>query len=125
MEIERVDMMASRWGERFLEKVFLPSEIAYCRSKPYPPQHYAARLAIKESVFKALGEGWSERIGWKDIAVLRGSKGRPGVKLVGKGESFGRLKGVERILVSLSHSRGFAVAAAVVINSVSSRGTKR
>ena len=124
VEIKRVENLVARWGLRFLEKVFFPSEIAYCQAKPYPAQHYAARLAIKEAVLKALGEGWTERAGWKDIAVSRGVKGQPGVKLVGKGEKLGREKGIGKILVSLSHSQGFAVAAAITLISSRTAGER-
>jgi len=113
VEIARIERLLGRHGDTFLKRVFLPEEIAYCGSKKFPAQHYAARLAVKEAVFKALGEGWTERLGWKDIKVLRSERGKPSVELLGKGRELQREMGVERIMVSLSHSDAYSIAQAV------------
>jgi holo-[acyl-carrier protein] synthase len=114
IEIPRVERLLEKWGESFLKRVFLPEEIAYCREKKYPAPHYAARIAVKEAVLKSFGEGWTEKIGWKDILVRRSLKGQPRVELIGKGKSLQAEMGVETILVSLSHADSYSVAVAVL-----------
>ena len=118
VEIERVEKLLRKHGEAFLRRVFLPEEIAYCDSKKYPAQHYAARLAVKEAVFKAFGEGWTEKIGWKDIKVNRSRKGQPGVELLGKGRELQREMKVDKIMVSLSHADAYSVAQAITLGSM-------
>ena len=114
VEVSRVEALLEKWGEGFLERIFLPEEIAYCQKKKYPAQHYAARIAVKEAVMKAFGEGWTEKIGWKDILINRARKGRPGVELLGKGEKLREEMNVESVLVSLSHADSYSVAQAII-----------
>lgn len=115
VEVERVRRLLQRWGDRILEKVFLPEEIGYCRSRPDPPLHYAGRLAAKEAVFKALGEGWTERLGWRDVRVERSLRGAVSVALLGKGAVLARELGVSRIMLTLTHAEGYAAAAAAAL----------
>jgi len=115
IEVKRVEKLLEKRGESFLNRVFLPEEIEYCREKSYPAQHYAARLAVKEAVMKAFGEGWTEKIGWKDIRVTRTQKGQPGVELLDKGKKLQEEKGVNSILISLSHADNYSVAQAIII----------
>lgn len=115
IEVDRVNRLIEKWGESFLTRVFLRGEIEYCRKKSCPAQHYAARLAVKEAVMKAFGEGWTEKIGWKDIVVNRTHKGCPGVELLNKGKFLQKEKGVGRILISISHSDNYSVAQAIIL----------
>ncbi len=114
VENNRVERMLKRWGGSLLQRVFLPEEIAYCREKKHPAPHLAARIAVKEAVLKAFGEGWTEKIGWKDILVRRSVKGQPRIELVGKGKELQEKMGVEEVLVSLSHADSYSVAMAVL-----------
>ena len=115
IEVKRVEKMLEKRGESFLNRVFLPEEIEYCREKSYPAQHYAARLAVKEAVMKAFGEGWNEKIGWKDILVNRTHKGQPGVELLEKGKKLKEERGVDNVLISLSHADNYSVAQAIIL----------
>ncbi len=114
VEIPRVERLLEKWGESFLRRVFLPGEIAYCREKKFPAPHLAARIAVKEAVLKSFGEGWTEKIGWKDILVRRSLKGQPRVELIGKGKDLQEEMGVETVLVTISHADSYSVAAAVL-----------
>lgn len=118
VEVARLRRLLERWDERFLDKVFLPEEIEYCRGRPDPARHYAVRLAAKEAVFKALGEGWTGRLGWKDVRVVRRPGGSVRVELRGKGAELARLRGVERVELSLSHDGGYALAFAVACREI-------
>jgi holo-[acyl-carrier protein] synthase len=91
--------------KRFLERVYTPEEIAYCRGKKNAAQHFAVRFSAKEAVYKALGRGG---VGHKDISVHNDERGRPSVRLAGA------LKKLEsRVSLSLSHTTGYATAVAL------------
>ena len=106
IEIERVQRVLDRYGERFLRRVFTEGEIAYCRGRP---PNLAARFAAKEATMKALGTG-VRGVGWRDIEVVRSESGAPSVKLHNRAEQRAMRLAVREISLSLSHSRDYAVA---------------
>lgn len=116
VENDRVRDLLDRWGARFRNRVFLPSEQAYCEGKAAPWLYYAGRFAVKEAVSKAFGTGIGPSLGWLDIEVVRDAgTGAPSVGLSAHGQALARLRGVSRVLVSLSHTRHFAVAHALLV----------
>jgi holo-[acyl-carrier protein] synthase len=116
VENERIHDLLEKWGMRFKERVYLPSEQAYCDDKASPWLYYAGRFAVKEAVSKAFGTGIGPSLGWVDIEVCRDSEsGAPSVKLSAHGQELASRQGVVRILISLSHTRHFAVAHALLI----------
>jgi holo-[acyl-carrier protein] synthase len=115
VENARFRDVLSRWDERFLARVFLDQEREYCWKKAFPAQHFAGRFAIKEAVAKAFMTGIGSHFGWLDIEVVRNpATGAPSVALHGKAADYARAVGVTRILVSISHTRDYAVASAVL-----------
>ena len=116
VENKRMKEALGKWGEAFKKKVFLPGERAYCDSKAQAWHHYAGRFAVKEAVSKAFGTGVSEHIGWLDIEVVRDpTTGAPSVRLSDKGLRLARRRKVGDVLVSLSHTRNYAVAQALLV----------
>ena len=109
IEIARVAATLERVGTRFLQRVYTEAEIAYCRGRA--PQ-LAARFAAKEAVMKALGTG-TRGVGWREVEVTRKRSGEPGITLHGRAASRAQHLGIDRIAVSLSHSRNFAIASVV------------
>lgn len=94
----------------FKADIFSPAEIEYCDSKHYPAQHYAARFAAKEAVFKALGTGWRGGRKFRDIEVLRDEMGKPTIALSGKTREFHEQENFKNIQISISHIKEYAVA---------------
>ena len=116
VETGRMQEVLDRWGATFRNRVFLPEEQAYCDSQAAAWRHYAGRFAVKEAVSKAFGTGIGPAIGLLDVEVVRdAASGAPSVKLRGRGVVLLDDRGVERILVSLSHTRHYAVAQALLI----------
>ena len=101
-------------GHGFRDQVFTPGEIAYCESKRYPAQHYAARFAAKEAVFKALSGPRLDRLPWQDAEVENDVDGRPRIVLRGRLREVAENLGAGRVLVTLSHTREAALAFVVV-----------
>jgi holo-[acyl-carrier protein] synthase len=111
IEIERIRRALERHGDSFKRRCFTEHEIAYCDSKPNPPQHYAGRFAAKEAVGKALGSG--VYFTWKEIEV-RG-RPKPGVHLSGRTAQWAEKVGAAKIELSMTHSRELAAAVAVAL----------
>jgi len=115
IEIARVKKSIDRYAENFLNKVFTESEINYCNSKFNKYQHFAARFAAKEAVYKALTSGWKEGLRWKDIEVQNDASGMPSIKPSGKLKSF--LSENAQLKVSISHSDNYVTAVAIIYKS--------
>jgi holo-[acyl-carrier protein] synthase len=115
IETKRIEESIDRFGERFLERVFTPGEIAYCmRKKKNAAESFAARFAAKEAGAKALGTGISRGITWKELEVRREASGRPTLHLSGRAAELAGGMGVHRIQLSLTHSRELAMAIVIV-----------
>jgi len=92
---------------RLVERVFTPAETAYCRSRPNPAQHFAARFAAKEAVGKALGTGV---LSWREIEI--GSGGKPDVRVSGSMKAAADTLGASPLSLSISHCGVVSVAVA-------------
>ncbi|MCK5850042.1 MAG: holo-ACP synthase [Kiritimatiellae bacterium] len=116
VENERMKEVIERWGARFVDKVFLPDEQEYCRTKAAPHRHYAGRFAVKEAVSKAFGTGLGPHIGLLDIEVIRNKDtGAPSIKLSEKALKLAGGRNAGDVLISLSHTRSYAVAHAFLV----------
>lgn len=114
IEVERIHTAHEKFGERFLKKILLASEIEYCLSHRVPGPFLAARFAAKEAVSKAFGTGIGAQLGWQDIEVARKPSGEPYVILHGAGADLMRQRGGKQLLLSLSHTQVHAVAMVVL-----------
>ncbi len=116
VENDRMRETLARWDKRFKDRVFHPAEQAYCNSKADPPSHYAARFAVKEAVTKAIGTGIGPHIGWLDMEVLRNDDtGAPSVRFGPHVATMVAERKIREVLISLSHTRNYAVAHALLI----------
>ena len=116
IEISRVKESIESLGEKFINRVFTEKEIEYCESKKNQKyQHYAARFAAKEAVFKALSWKLEDKyaICWKDIEVVDDKQGRPSLNIIGM-----NLNDIENIDISLSHCKEYAVANVTVLTKI-------
>ena len=116
IEIERIKESIESLGDKFLERVFTKNEIEYCESKKAVKyQHYAARFAAKEAVFKAVSNLLDNKydIGWQNIELVNDTSGKPKINLVGI--DIEELAGLD---VSVSHCREYATAMVVVFANV-------
>ncbi|HHP50689.1 MAG TPA: holo-[acyl-carrier-protein] synthase [Moorella mulderi] len=110
IEIARVERALKR-HPRLLHRIFTLEEIDYCRKKKRPGASLAARFAAKEAVMKSLGLGLYS-CSFQEIEILGDGQGQPQVRLQGRAQIRAERLGVERVIVSLSHCRSYAVAVA-------------
>ena len=114
IEVARIALSYEKFGERFVNRILLPGEIAYCLSYKNPAPFLAARFAAKEAISKAFGTGIGAQLGWQDMEIRRKESGEPYVVLHGKGEKLFRSRGAKQLLISLSHTVNYAAATAVL-----------
>ncbi len=114
IEIDRIDDSIRRFGNRFLNRVFTPEEIAFCLRKRSSAESFAARFAAKEAGAKALGTGISRGIAWREIEVRRRAGEAPTLHWSGRAAERAAKMGVRRTSLSLSHSRQAAIAVVLV-----------
>lgn len=98
----------------FRDKIFTSGEITYCETKRYKYENYAARFSAKEAFMKAIGTGWRFGIRFADIEVYHDEFGKPLIRLYGKAEELGKIEGISKIHVSLSHVKEIATAVVIV-----------
>ena len=109
-EIDRIEAAIVRHGAPFIERLFTPSEAAYCESHKNRYERYAARFAAKEAAMKALGTGWRRGVRWRDIEVTREPSGKPTLRLEGVAKEFADRLGVKHISMTITHSGNLALA---------------
>jgi len=110
VENGRIAASIQKLGDRFLERVFTANEIGYCKQMRSPAPHFAVRFAAKEAVSKAFGCGIGVQLSWLDIEVTRSESGAPTMVLHGRGRELAAKRGVEQILLSLSHTEYYSTA---------------
>ena len=109
----RLQASIEKHGQKFLDRVFTPVELKYCQTRKNCSQHLAGRFAAKEAVLKVLGTGWRGGIAWTDIEVANDPLGRPEVHLGGQCRKLADEMGIEKILISITHTDSQAVASAI------------
>jgi len=114
IEVQRIKASHERFGERFLSRILLPDEIAYCLSHREPAPFLAARFAAKEAISKAFGTGIGAQLSWKDMEVKRRDSGEPYVVLHGQGQKLMEERKGRSLLISLSHTENYAAAIATL-----------
>ena len=123
IRIERIEKVISRFGQRFLDRVFTPNEVRYSCNRA---SELAVRFAAKEAVSKALGVGMrvlSPRgIGWLDVETLNERGGKPYVILHNRAKVLAEEQGLDEWAISLSHDGGIAIAFVVASQSNNQAG---
>jgi holo-[acyl-carrier protein] synthase len=104
-------------SDDFVDGWFTNREQDDLRKRSMRADEVAGRVAAKEATAKALGSGFDHRVSWHDIEVLPSAKGSPDVVLSEGADRVARDLGVARVIVSISHAGGMAVASALALGS--------
>jgi holo-[acyl-carrier protein] synthase len=116
IEVARIAASFEKFGDRFVNRILLPDEIAYSLAHKRPAPFLAVRFAAKEAVSKAFGTGIGAALGWQDIEIRRRESGEPFVILHGKGRELFESRGAKKLHVTLSHTEHYATAMAILEN---------
>jgi holo-[acyl-carrier protein] synthase len=114
VEIERLEEVIERYGERFLQRVFTQQELDEVGENI---ASLAGRFAAKEAVSKALGTGIGP-VSWREIEILRGDQREPVLRLYGSAAILARQRELNQWSLSLSHTNRYAIALVVALAAI-------
>jgi holo-[acyl-carrier protein] synthase len=113
-EVPRIKEAIERHGQRFIDRIFTPAEIAYVERKANRFERYAARFAAKEAGMKAIGTGWRSGVRWQDFEVTNLPSGKPTLALHGVAAVVAKRLGVVNVALSLTHTAEQAMAVVIL-----------
>ena len=117
LEVSRIEKdLQEKTGLK--NQLFTTREIEYCESKRYPAPHFAARFCAKEAFFKALGSGYRGGLSWREVETEHDNLGQPHLILSGKAREAAKTLGVDKIFLTLSHTRQLAIANVILESNV-------
>jgi len=120
VSIDEVVDSVSRFGDRYLERVYTPHEIDSCGCRTSGSAHtdrvvaqsLAARFAAKEAVMKVL-RPVEVQLDWRSIEIHQMAGGWCQIRLSGQAAAMAAESGIDELTVSLTHEA--SVAGAVVV----------
>ncbi|HET6428937.1 MAG TPA: holo-ACP synthase [Phycisphaerae bacterium] len=115
VDCRRLGEAIRRHGDRFLQRIYTPAELAYCMGRKRELEHLAGRFAAKEAVLKVLGTGLVRGMKWTEIEILNEPSGQPRVTLAGRILATARGQGIGDVLISISHIDTHAIASAIAL----------
>ena len=108
-DIPRIAATITRYGDRFIQRIFTEGEIAYCMRRRHPEIHFAGRFAAKEAAMKALGTGHTQNVLWRGVEVVRPG-GPPRLLFHGGAQRRFDRMGAGSSLLTITHSDALAIA---------------
>ena len=115
LKAERIDGVLARRGERFIERLLMPEELAQLARTQRPKRFLAMRFAAKEAIVKAMGTGFANGVWIRDVGVVQNRLGKPEVVYSERGERVRRALGIGDGHVTLTDEAGLVVAVAVLM----------
>ena len=113
IEVKRIEEAIVKQGERFLKTIYTPKEIEYCeKTNKMKYQHYAARFAAKEAIYKAISFAIAEKEDniLTKIEIVNEKSGKPIANI----EKL-KIQNIETMDLSISHLQDYAVASFVIL----------
>lgn len=82
-DIRRIERTLDRFGDRFVDRLFAPSEQKKAYRRRNPASSFAQSFAAKEACAKALGTGLRMGVAWREMGVVNLDSGQPTMALTG------------------------------------------
>ena len=116
VKVARIKAAIERHGERFLNRVFTPQEIAYCQRKTRGSESaFALRFAAKEAFSKALGVGLRrDGIRWREVEIVPNPLGKPELSVSGRAADLCAASGITHMHLSLTDENDQALAVVIL-----------
>jgi len=112
IEIDRIKKSIDNYDDHFMNKIYTKTEIEYAQSKSNKYQHFAARFAAKEAIYKALSSDTDKTYSWQDVEIYNEVNGIPKVNFYGELKDY--LNNNKQLKISMSHSENYVACVAIL-----------
>ena len=112
--VARLGQLYARHGERALEKLLAPAEMADFARASDPARFLAKRFAVKEAAAKALGTGIRNGLAFNQFEVFNDELGKPSLRLWGEAQKLAEKLGVNHVHVTIADERHYASATVII-----------
>jgi holo-[acyl-carrier protein] synthase len=116
-EVSEVQRSIDLFGAQYLDRIFTPGEQAQSAESSDPTPHLAARFAAKEATIKVLSVD-DVIPPWTSMELKREPSGGSTLHLTGTAARFALEKGIDSLLVTLSHESDMAIAVVVALTNI-------
>ncbi len=113
LDLLRIKKIIKRNSRDLLKFAFTNNEIDYCEKQVDSVLHFAARIAAKEAVFKALETGWSGGVGWKDVELVNHFLRNPTIRLDGKAKLIAEERKINTIRANFSYADNMLISVVI------------
>jgi holo-[acyl-carrier protein] synthase len=115
LQVQRIQKVYERHGERFVSHLLTPEEEALFRKDSRTVRFLAMRFAAKEAIVKAMGTGFAHGMWLRDAGVVPNAWGRPQIVWSDRGREMCEKLGIGDSHVTLTDEAGLVVAVAVLM----------
>ena len=115
VQLERIQKIHARHGERFVEHLLMPQEAESFREQTRPARFLALRFAAKEAIVKAMGTGFAQGMWIRDCGIAANDLGKPEIIWSERGLERCRQLGIGEGHVTLTDEAGLVVAVAILM----------
>jgi holo-[acyl-carrier protein] synthase len=115
VQLARIEQVHGKFGERFVERLLLPAELAAFQEQKRPLRFLAMRFAAKEAIVKAMGKGFSHGMWIRDTGEVSNAWGKPEIVWSERGRRVCDELGIGEGHVTLTDEAGLVVAVAVLM----------
>jgi holo-[acyl-carrier protein] synthase len=115
VQLARIEQVHEKFGERFVERLLLPAELAAFQEQKRPLRFLAMRFAAKEAIVKAMGTGFAHGMWIRDTGVVSNAWGKPQIVWSERGRRVCDELGIGEGHVTLTDEAGLVVAVAVLM----------
>ena len=114
IDIRRMERVIARFGERFLDRVFTPTERAKSEGRKNRIESYAKRFAAKEAFSKAVGRGIRYPVNWQNVGVENERSGKPVLRFSPALDAWLKERGITAVHLSLTDETNLAAAYVII-----------
>jgi holo-[acyl-carrier protein] synthase len=118
VQLERVQQVHAKFGEKFVERLLLPAELEAFRRYSRPVRFLAMRFAAKEAIVKAMGTGFSHGMWIRDTGIVSNAWGKPEIIWSERGRTMCEKLGIGEGHITLTDEAGLIVAVSVLMRKV-------
>ena len=123
-EIGRIEKALERFGERFAQRILVPSELEVFRRRRKRASYLAKRFAAKEAFSKAMGTGIHFPVNWHNVWVVNNRAGAPALEFSKALAALLKRRGIEKVHITLTDEIGLACAF-VIVEGTNRRGRSK